>query len=230
MCTPACLSFAESALSGEDVIGKDVLEVGARDFNGSLRLPVEALRPARYLAVDMLPGPGVDVVCKAEHLVDRLGPESFDVVISTEMLEHVQAWRPVISNLKRVLRPGGVLVVTTRSKGFPFHGCPGDFWRYETDDLRVIFGDFTIERLERDELSSPGVFLKARKATPFREADLGAYKLYSIIRGRRIVDVCSLDVLAMIVAASGWKGMNALLPSSVTDVIRKRAWPHRLKV
>ncbi len=224
MCTPECFRFAEDSLTPNEILGKAILEVGARDFNGSLRQFVEGQAPASYIAVDMIPGPGVDIVCTAEKLIERFGRDSFDVVISTEMIEHVHDWRTVISNLKQVVRPGGVLLLTTRSPGFPFHGYPGDFWRYKVEDIRTIFSDTTIERLETDDPTSPGVFLKARKPIQFFEADLSQYRLYSIIRRRRIIRASALDVLSMTVAASAWKAAKIILPRSLVDGIRRRAW------
>ena len=43
--------------------------------------------------------------------------ESFDVVISTEVVEHLYAPRALASLIKRVLKPGGKAIVTT-----PYHG------------------------------------------------------------------------------------------------------------
>jgi len=88
------------------------------------------------VGVDIEPGKFVDVVLPAERLVEHFGPESFDVVIATELLEHVQDWRLVVNNMKAVLRRGGYIYITTRSYGFPFHAYPYDFWRYEVEDLK----------------------------------------------------------------------------------------------
>jgi SAM-dependent methyltransferase len=77
----------------------------------------------------------------AADIDQRFGPDAFDVGISTELLEHAREWQKIIHNFKYVLRPGGVLVVTTRSYGVDFHRQPHDFWRYEKDDFELIFSD-----------------------------------------------------------------------------------------
>lgn len=163
MCHGTCLDFIRTSLAAEDIAGRRVLEVGSFDVNGSPRPVVEAYRPASYLGIDIVDGPGVDKICPAERIVEEFGPDSFDVIISTEMMEHVRDWRLILSNMKRSLAPDGLLVVTTRSFGFPQHDYPGDYWRYELSDMRILFGDLTIERLEADEPATPGVFIVARK-------------------------------------------------------------------
>ena len=84
------------------------------------------------------------------RLVDYFGPESFDVVVSTEVVEHVLDWRLVINNMKMMLKRGGFIHLTTRSRGFPYHAYPHDYWRYEPSDMVRLFRDFEIIRLEAD--------------------------------------------------------------------------------
>ena len=61
-------------------IGKRVLEIGSLDINGAVRSYFE---DCEYLGIDLVYGKGVDLVM---HGAD-VGAE-FDVVISTEALEH----------------------------------------------------------------------------------------------------------------------------------------------
>jgi SAM-dependent methyltransferase len=145
------------------------------------------MEPKSYHGVDIIEGPGVDEICSVERIVERFGPCAFDVVISTEMIEHVADWRAAISNLKRVAAPQGVILLTTRSKGFPLHDYPADHWRFELDDMRVIFSDCDIERLENDAPHDPGVFVKVRKPSEFQELDLRGYALYSMVSDDRAV-------------------------------------------
>jgi SAM-dependent methyltransferase len=180
MCNQSCLSFGHDNLAPADIRGKSVIEVGSRNINGSLRAFIESLSPASYLGVDMVDGDGVDEVCEAGRLVERFGANSFDLLISTEMLEHVHDWQRVIDNFKQLLRPEGVLLITTRSKGFPYHEAPWDFWRYEVSDMREIFADFVIENLQSDP-EEPGVFLKARKPLDYTANDLSGIRLYSMV-------------------------------------------------
>ncbi|MGH8545288.1 MAG: class I SAM-dependent methyltransferase [Gammaproteobacteria bacterium] len=185
MCNAACIDFVARVVVQSDVEGKRILEVGAMDVNGSARQVITRFRPTSYVGVDIQPGPGVDELCNANDLVDRFGQSSVDVVIATELIEHVREWRRVIGSLLDVLRPDGVLVITTRSLGYPFHGAPFDFWRYEPEDIEAIFRDMVVERLERDPLM-PGVFAKVRKPCDLHAVRLPEISLYSMISERRV--------------------------------------------
>lgn len=161
---PSAMAFAVSALTADDVRGKLVLEAGAYDVNGSVRPHVTSLRPAKYISTDMRDGPGVDEVCSAEQL--PVYWSGADAVVSTEMLEHAEDWQAAMSGMIEVLAPGGVLVLTTRSQGFPLHGYPDDHWRYSVEAMGEILraAGLDVERLEPDpDPASPGVFARARK-------------------------------------------------------------------
>lgn len=176
--------FVSNEISTADVADLRVLEVGSRDINGSVRPLIEQYDPEEYIGVDIVDGERVDKVVGATQLVDEFGSDSFDLVVSTEVLEHVRDWRDAISNMKRICKPEGTLVLTTRSVGKWYHGHPNDYWRYSLDDFREIFIDMDIRTLD-DDPSEPGVFARIRKPTEFDERELESIKLHSIITGER---------------------------------------------
>ena len=63
---------------------------------------------------------------------------SFDLVLLMDVLEHLPQPVPVIEELRRVLRPGGRLIISV-----PFlyreHEAPHDYTRYTTFALRQLF-------------------------------------------------------------------------------------------
>lgn len=187
----SCVLFGARSLVGEGLTsgGLRVIDVGSYDPNGGFRALVELHGGfSEYVGVDIREGPGIDIVCDAERIVERFGKGAFDVVIAVELLEHVREWRKAISNLKNVCKPGGIIIITTRSKGFRYHAAPYDFWRYDAEDMREIFSDCELLALEEDT-EEPGVFVKARRPIVFEENDLSNYRLYSMITNRRERDV-----------------------------------------
>ena len=179
MCSYTCIEFGQRNLKESEIKDKSIIEVGSYNVNGSLREMIQNMNPKSYLGVDMELGLGVDRICKADELIKEFGSESFDLVVSTEMLEHVENWKEIIHNLKNILKVGGTLLITTRSKGFPYHPYPIDMWRYEISDMQHIFSDYEIEVLESDQFE-PGVFMKAKKISN-TEKDLSEYSLYCMI-------------------------------------------------
>jgi SAM-dependent methyltransferase len=170
--------------------GKRVLEVGSRYVNGGVRPLIQGLgNPIEYVGVDITPGKFVDVLCSAENLVEKFGAESFDAVISTEMIEHTRNWRVAIGNMKSVLKKGGTIFVTTRTVGFPYHGYPYDYWRYSTNSIANIFSDFELIKNEDEQpLALKGVLLKAKKPNEYNQTDLSKIALYSMSTGEYSIE------------------------------------------
>jgi SAM-dependent methyltransferase len=169
MCHASVLRWFPKALTTADVADRRVLEVGSYDVNGSVRPLVEALGPASYIGVDQTAGPRVDEVVDCTGLVGRFGRDAFDVVVSTEMLEHAREWRGCLWAMAEVLAPGGLLILTTRSPGFPFHPFPEDCWRFTRLVMAEAltsagFGPYEV----CDDPEAPGVFVRARRSEPWR--------------------------------------------------------------
>jgi SAM-dependent methyltransferase len=96
-----------------------VLEVGSLDINGSVR---QFFENCVYIGLDVAKGPGVDVVCIG-HKYD-MPDESFDIVISCECFEHDPYWDKTFTNMIRLCKSGGLVIVSCATKGRSPHGTP----------------------------------------------------------------------------------------------------------
>ena len=82
---------------------KRVLDIGSLDVNGNNRY---LFKTCKYIGLDVVPGPNVDVVSIA-HLYMPSTP--FDVVLSTNALEHDLYWRQTLDAMLTFLKPAGLL-------------------------------------------------------------------------------------------------------------------------
>lgn len=106
---------------GLDRSGVKVLDLGGRDVNGTTRRLFTD--PGCYVVVDIAEHESVDVVADAADL--NLG-ETFDVVTSTECLEHAARAPEIVGAAFRHLVPGGVFVATMAGPGRGPHGAGGE--------------------------------------------------------------------------------------------------------
>lgn len=108
---------------GEGVwLGQFVELVGGENVYGS-EYDSDLVQVARNQHV--VPDENV-VHCPGENL--KFEDNSFDVVFCHEVLEHVEDDAQTVRECIRVLRPGGVFIIFTPNRGWPFeqHGM---FWR-----------------------------------------------------------------------------------------------------
>jgi SAM-dependent methyltransferase len=144
----------------------NVLEVGSRNINGSVRPIFGAVR--EYVGVDFEPGPDVDLVLNSHDLTSAFPQASFDVVVSTEMLEHDNEFWKTVDMMGAVLKPGGYLLITARGNGFWVHGYPHDYYRFLPESFRHLLAMAGCDVLEITEDWYPGhsgLFGLGRKRT-----------------------------------------------------------------
>jgi SAM-dependent methyltransferase len=140
-----------------------LLEVGSKDINGSPRVIFPDADP--YVGMDIEHGPGVDLVFDAERLRNLPFSQWADTVVCCETLEHVVRPWLVVEGLRRALRPGGHLWISSPAYGFPLHRFPVDCYRFGEDAYRLwIFQGMDILDLAevRDELGQPAIVAVAR--------------------------------------------------------------------
>jgi SAM-dependent methyltransferase len=95
-----------------------ILEAGSMDVNGNPRGFFAGA--TEYVGLDWRPGPGVDAVGLIHDWNGR--PDGhFDVVLSTETLEHDPYWQKSIGGMVRLVRKGGSIIITCAGPGRGVH-------------------------------------------------------------------------------------------------------------
>lgn len=121
-----------------DAAGITVLDVAPESHAGA----AASFQRARVDTIDIDPNSGATYVadlCACN--CTQVPSNSFDVIVCTEVLEHTrQPWN-VTKEMHRLLKPGGVLAVTTPFN-FRLHGPSPDCWRFTDEGLKVLLADF----------------------------------------------------------------------------------------
>lgn len=114
---------------------------------GSLQVPGQEgfadLRPffpgKEYVGADMQEGLGVDVILNLHHI--NLPSESVGTVLILDTVEHVEFPRKALEELHRILKPNGILVISS-VMNFPIHDYPYDYWRFTPEAFRSLLSSF----------------------------------------------------------------------------------------
>ena len=95
--------------------------------------------------VEIVPYPTTDVVGASEFL--PFADDTFDLVISVAVLEHVRDPFAAARELQRVLKPGGRIFAAVPFLQ-PYHGYPNHYYNMTSGGLRNLFNDLEVERLD----------------------------------------------------------------------------------
>jgi hypothetical protein len=121
--------------------GGTVVEVGSRNRSGRTYTGIVP-EHLRYVGVDILEGPNVDIVGDAHELSSLVEPGSVDAVFSIATFEHLaMPWRCAVE-INKVLKPGGVCFVLSHQT-FPLHETPWDFFRFSDNAWHALFNQAT---------------------------------------------------------------------------------------
>jgi SAM-dependent methyltransferase len=118
-----------------------ILDIGSKEARGSYGFGPPP-SDAKVVCVDMFAGTGVDLVADA-HDMPMVPSGSVDCVVSVSTLEHVRHPFKVVSELYRILKPGGLIYVNVPFI-FPFHADPDDFYRFSCNGIKILCQQFEI--------------------------------------------------------------------------------------
>lgn len=129
------------------------------------------------VCIDSEAGDGVDVVGDA-HDLSRFRNGEFERVLCTEVLEHLHTPQKAIDEMRRVLAPGGKLILTTRFI-FPLHNIPGDYFRFTRYGLAHLLRDWKTVEI-KEEGTTMEAFAVLCERMGFQTETLGT-KLLSVL-------------------------------------------------
>ena len=133
------LAYLEAA----KIVSGDVLEIGAGEGYGIKHI---ASKADKYLTLDKHPvhidPQYTNVSFKQMNIPPLAGIEdnSFDFVVSFQVIEHIEADDKYVSEIHRVLRPGGKFILTTPNKKMSITRNPWHVREYEIEELVTLLG------------------------------------------------------------------------------------------
>jgi len=111
---------------------------------GSKHSPYKKYIPnTKYMRLDINKKSLPDICCDLHKI--KWQSNYFDTVVATEVLEHLYNPQKAINEIYRILKPGGICILSTRFI-FVYHPDPKDYYRFTWDSLKYLFRKFsTIE-------------------------------------------------------------------------------------
>ncbi len=121
----------------------------------------------RYIKQDVrdYDPPCIDLICDIGEM-KSIPDGNIGLVLNLESLEHLPYPQRAIDEIHRVLRPEGILILTTVMH-FKIHRCPKDYWRFTPEGIELLLNRFEILdcTLEGDLKRPKGVWVTARKTS-----------------------------------------------------------------
>lgn len=92
-----------------------------------------------YTGTDIRQGPGVDLILDLHDI--NLPAHTVGTVLCLDTLEHVEYPRKAMGQLQKVLKPGGILIISSHLRA-KIHGYPNDFWRFTPECFKSLLKPF----------------------------------------------------------------------------------------
>ena len=117
----------------------------------------EHFKLATIKTLDIDPNSDSDYIADLCNTNTEIIPnDTFDLIICSEVLEHTNNPFHAVNELRRILKPKGLVCVSTPFN-FRIHGPLPDNWRFTIHGLKVLFSNF--EDVKINELNDDDRFL-----------------------------------------------------------------------
>ena len=145
--------------------GLRVLEMGPDSFPSTLRQRVP--RVMTWETADIYESPQLTYSSVSAYSLP-VAEDSYDIVLSAQVIEHVPKVWKWFHELARVTRPGG-LVITINPTSWPYHEAPIDCWRIYPEGMKALCEEAGLvpETIFSGSLEQP----ERRRAIPGRSVD-----------------------------------------------------------
>ena len=121
--------FLQKYLTKNGLFDCSILDVGGANVNGGLRTLFTS-KGHTFQTLDIRDADGVDIVAIPREPYP-INDGEFDVIVSSSMMEHDEAFWLTFDQMVRVCKSGGYIYICTPSRGN--HHWDRDCWRFLAD-------------------------------------------------------------------------------------------------
>lgn len=142
--------------------------------------------------LDIFPSDSLTNVAENEYRFP-IPDETFDIVLSGQVIEHVKKIWVWIKELTRICKRGG-RIITIAPASWPYHARPVDCWRIYPEGMKALYEEagLSIELCKFETLELPGY----KRLIPGETCSSGSLKMLI----RRLIGwsiTCSFDTIAI---------------------------------
>ena len=148
----------------------DILDVGSLDKKGNYNYSdIFDEKNWTYTGLDFEDGENVDIIVSDIYNWFEIEDNTYDVIISGQLFEHLEFFWLTISEIERVLKPGGYVCIIAPSSGPKHGGNNPNCYRFHEGGLKAMakYVDLEILHTSVDE---------RKEAAPWNDACLVAHK------------------------------------------------------
>ncbi len=175
-----------------------ILDLGGRDRS---KIDRSKTYPGHDVTVlDIIDSENVDVVGDAHNLSDYFDSNSFDVIVSSSVFEHLHSPWKVVIEMNRVLKRNGLVFISTH-QSVGIHDQPWDYFRFSEYSWQSLFNEKTGFRILESSMTFPNYIISHLFRTELMHAEKSAgfelSQLYAIKESDSSLswDVATKDII-----------------------------------